>query len=100
MQHLIVLGHCHTENDSRHIFEAMYPLFPLRSLAANVEQSAQITYNTIQTISYKICCTRILEVGNSLEVQIFEGEMHFNDASGFHASPQDVLFGGLVILSA
>ena len=32
-----------------------------------------------------------------LEVEVFEGEMHFYDAGGFDSGPQNVLLGGLVV---
>ena len=35
-----------------------------------------------------------------LEVEVFEGEMNFNDSSSFHPSPENILFRWLVILSS
>ena len=35
---LVVLAHVHAEDDRRHVLEAVNPLLPLRSLAADVEQ--------------------------------------------------------------
>lgn len=41
MQHLIVFGHRHAEDDCGHVLEAVYPLFTLASLTTHVEQSGQ-----------------------------------------------------------
>ena len=38
VEHLVVLGHGHAKDDGRHIFKAMDPLLPLRSLASNIEK--------------------------------------------------------------
>ena len=39
VQDLVVLGHGHAEDDGGDVFEAVYPLLPLRALAAHVKQS-------------------------------------------------------------
>ena len=38
MEHLIVLAHRNTENNSGDIFETVNPFFALRTLASNIEQ--------------------------------------------------------------
>ena len=73
MQHLVVLGHGHAEDDGRHVLEAVDPLLALGALAAHVEQ---------------------------LEVEVLEGEVHLHDARGLDARAQDVLLGRHVLLLA
>ena len=73
MQHLVVLRHGDAEDDGGDIFETMDPLFPLRSLASNVEQ---------------------------LEVEVLEGEVDLDDAGRLDSRPQDVLLCWLVVLGS
>lgn len=70
MQDLVVFGHGDTEDDGGHIFKTVNPLFPLGTLSADIEQ---------------------------LEVEILERKVNLNDASGFDASAQNVLFGWHVV---
>jgi hypothetical protein len=48
-QHLVILAKCHAEDDRRNCLETVDPLFPLASLAANVEHAkaslAKIAYS-------------------------------------------------------
>jgi hypothetical protein len=39
-----------------------------------------------------------LMLNNSLEVEVFEGEMDLHDAGGLDSGPEDVLLCGLVVL--
>ena len=73
MQHLVVLRHGDAEDDGGDIFETMDPLFPLRSLASNVEE---------------------------LEVEVLEGEVDLDDAGRLDPRPQDVLLCWLVVLGS
>lgn len=70
MQHLIVLRHGYAKDDGGHILEAVDPLLSLRPLSTDVEQ---------------------------FEVQVLEGEVHLDNASGFDASSQNILFGWHVV---
>ena len=73
VEHLVILGHGHAEDDGRDVLEAVDPLLALRALSAHIEQ---------------------------LEVEVLEGEVHLNDARGLDSRAQNVLFGGHVVLLA